>query len=124
MSARGLGALALAAALLGGAACGGGGGSPEPTPTKPGALPASLTTITVTDFRFQPLSLQVPVGTRVTWTFRGQAEHQVVGNFNGEEIASAVMRSGNFEREFTEPGTFSYRCGVHGDAMSGIVTVR
>ncbi len=120
---RRVAALALGA-MLAAAACSGDAGGPVPTPTKPGALPASLTTVTVTDFRFQPRSLQVPVGTRVTWTFRGQAEHQVAGNFNGAEVASGVMRTGNFEHEFTEPGTFSYRCGVHGDAMSGLVTVR
>jgi len=108
-----------------GAACGNGEETaPVPTPTRPGALPASLTTIAVTDFRFQPLSLQVPTGTRVTWSFRGSAEHRVVGTFNGVPIDSGPMRSGNFEYEFTEPGTFSYRCGVHGDAMQGSVVVR
>lgn len=116
-------AVVVGAAL--GAACGGGeGGIPTPTPTRPGPLPANLTTITVTDFRFQPLSLQVPTGARVTWTFRGNAEHSVVGMFNGASIDSGRMRSGNFELEFTAPGTFSYRCGVHGDSMQGTVVVR
>ncbi|WP_322796238.1 cupredoxin domain-containing protein [Tepidiforma sp.] len=116
-------ALAVAVAAVA-SACGGGEALPEPTPTKPGALPANLTTITVTDNRFQPRSLQVPVGTRVTWSFRGEAAHQVVGTFEGSAVDSGPMRRGNFEFEFTAPGTFAYRCGIHGEAMAGEVIVR
>lgn len=105
-------------------ACGGGDPTPEPTPTKPGALPANLTTITVTDNRFQPRSLQVPVGTRVTWSFRGEAAHQIVGTFEGSTVDSGPMWRGNFEFEFSAPGAFVYRCGIHGEAMTGEVIVR
>jgi len=115
--------IAVCLAVLG-SACSGGAGAPEATPTKPGALPANLTTITVTDFRFQPRSLQVPVGTRVTWSFRGQVSHRVTGTFAGEAVDSGELRSGNFEFEFMEPGVFDYTCGVHGAAMSGQVIVR
>lgn len=117
--------IALVGSAAIGAACGDGERDiPTPTPIRPGPLPANLTTITVTDFRFQPLSLQVPTGTRVTWTFRGNTQHSVVGIFNGAGIDSGRMRSGNFEFVFTDPGTFSYRCGVHGNSMSGTVVVR
>ncbi len=115
-------ALVVAAGLV--AACGGDRGVVEPTPTKPGALPANLTTISVTDFRFQPMHLTVPVGTRVTWSFRGGSAHSVVGMFGDRAIDSGAMRSGNFEFVFEEPGEFVYRCGIHGEAMAGRVTAR
>ncbi len=117
-------AIVVALMAIAASGCGGDAGAPEATPTKPGALPANLTTITVTDFRFQPRSLQVPVGTRVTWSFRGKESHRVTGTFAGEEVDSGELRSGNFEFEFTEPGVFAYTCGVHGAAMSGQVIVR
>jgi plastocyanin len=107
-----------------GTACGGEDGGTVPTPAGPGSLPAKLTTITVTDYRFQPLSLQVPVGTRVTWSFRGRAEHTVTGTFDGQPVDSGRVRSGSFEFEFTVPGVFEYRCAVHGESMAGTVTVR
>lgn len=117
-------AMALLLTGLAVAACGGDAGLPVPTPTKPGALPANLTTVTVTDFRFEPMNLTVPVGTRVTWSFRGDVAHSVVGLFGAQTIDSGAMRRGNFEFVFDAPGEFVYRCGIHGEAMAGRVTAR
>jgi plastocyanin len=95
------------------------------TPTQAGSLPGNLTTIRVVDNSYTPTGLQVPVGTRVTWTWEGVVPHTVSGTFNGETVESGVQElGGEFEFEFTSAGIFEYFCMVHGTEMSGTVTVQ
>lgn len=75
--------------------------------------------ITVTDDSFEPSWLQVPTGATVTWTFDdGGRAHNVVG----DGWSSAVLEDGAYERTFTAPGTFSYRCTLHW-GMTGRIDV-
>ena len=100
-------------------------GAGEATPTTASSLPGNLTTIRVVDNAYSPTGLQVPVGTRVTWTWEGVVPHTVSGTFNGEQVESGVQElGGEFEFEFTSSGVFEYECLVHGSVMSGTVTVQ
>jgi plastocyanin len=84
---------------------------------------SSGVTIRVEDNVFSPDARTVPAGTEVTWQWAGELPHSVEGTFNGQEVKSAQQREGTFKFTFASAGTFSYLCGVHGQAMSGTITV-
>ena len=102
------------------AACGADG-----TSTSTPAGPAGLTfVVRVTDNAFTPQHLTVPTGTSVTWEWSGKNEHSVVGAFGAGDVQSPRHRgSGQFALTMGVSGTYFYHCGVHGNAMSGTVTV-
>lgn len=108
--------------LLATASCGGGddGGT---GPGNGGGSGNGSTTgaIDVRDNSFSPSSTTVPTGTTVTWTWRGQAQHDVV--FSGG-VRSPIQNAGTYARQFTTAGTFDYQCSIHGASMSGRVTVQ
>ena len=90
-----------------------------------GGIPGNLTTITISDNKFSPGSLQIPVGAKVTWRWTGKNEHEVVGTFDEVEVDSPRQRGeGTFSFAFEHAGVFAYQCAVHGAAMSGTVTVQ
>jgi plastocyanin len=117
------------------AACGGGGdatspkggnnpgGSPGTTPpTTPPITPVATSAVTVSNDQFTPASVQVPVGTTVTWTWAaGATAHNVSfadGVSSGDRGANA-----SYSRTFSTAGTFSYVCTLHG-GMQGTVLVQ
>jgi plastocyanin len=77
-------------------------------------------------FQFQPDTLVVPAGTRVTWTNRDDIEHTVTagmgdqadGRFAGSLAAKGAVFSFTFER----PGDYAYFCDRH-HFMRGTVRV-
>lgn len=94
-------------------------------PAGSGGIPAALTTVTVSDNKFAPVGLQVPVGTTVTWTWTGSARHSVKGTFSGEEINSPTLSgTGVYLFAFQKAGVFEYECGVHGAGMKGTITIQ
>jgi plastocyanin len=102
----------LAAAVL--AACSAAGGDPATaTPVKSGEVVAK-------DNRFAPVAVEVPAGTTVTWRFEdGGTPHDVTG----EGWKSGDPQSkGTYRRTFDRPGTYDYRCTLHG-GMDGRVVV-
>lgn len=93
-------------------------GSPSPT------TGATEPEVRVVDNAFQPATLNVDVGTEVTWTFAGSLPHSVVGEFAGEDVESeTITGSGTFTFTFEEPGTFEYICAIHGAEMAGTIEV-
>ena len=102
----------LAAAVLAAAAGGGDGGAASATPVKTGEVVAK-------DNRFDPAAVEVPAGTTVTWSFQdGSVPH----NVKGDGFESRTMSSGSFRHRFDTPGTYAYRCTLHG-GMDGRVVV-
>ena len=80
---------------------------------------AQGTGVTIVDFAFQPASLQVAVGSTVTWTNGGQAPHTATGSgFNSGTLAPGA----SFSQTFGTAGTFSYICSIHPN-MQGSITV-
>ncbi|MFN0093483.1 MAG: cupredoxin domain-containing protein [Dehalococcoidia bacterium] len=129
-----LAAAAVAAlSTVGVAACGGDDDEPATPTPKPAAATAAKTTaaenakVGVADNSFSPASLTVKAGTAVRWTWSGSNPHSIVGKGdNASKIpkSSTQTGSGTYELSFTNPGTYEYRCGVHGDSMSGKVIVQ
>jgi plastocyanin len=76
------------------------------------------TTIAVVDNDFEPDELVVEVGTEVSWEWRGQAEHNVLG----PDFESPLQSSGTFTHTFDREGTYTFVCGPHG-GMTGTIHV-
>jgi len=74
--------------------------------------------VAVKDNKFDARVIEVPAGTTVTWTWEGKHDHNVVGD--GWE--SDKQKEGTFQRAFEAPGTYDYRCTLHG-GMTGRVIV-
>jgi len=78
-------------------------------------------TVSVDDNVFVPAAVTIDVGGTVTWTWTGSNPHTVTADDGS--FASAQQTSGSFSQTFDTAGTFSYFCEVHGQVMSGTVTV-
>jgi plastocyanin len=102
--------------------------TPAPTATPPelasvGLPVVSTATVTMVDDRFDPVTLEVPVGTSVTWVNKGADWHSVAaydGSFESDKVAPGT----SFSFTFTRAGTFKYICKHHGlQGMIGQIIV-
>jgi plastocyanin len=109
-------AIGLFALLAAAGSCGGGGEGG--TVTDPGPGPNN---VDVRDNSFSPSAMSVPVGTTVTWTWRGSNAHDV---YFSSSVNSGAKTSGSYARQFTAAGSYDYLCTIHGSAMSGQVVVQ
>jgi plastocyanin len=108
--------VALAAAVaLTAAGCASSG---EPSDAPAGAAQRT-SEVTAKDLRFNPARIEVPAGTTVTWRFddRGVPHDVVADGFHSER-----MSGGTFTHQFTEAGTYAYKCSLH-QGMTGEVIV-
>jgi len=107
---------AVAAGVLALFALAGCGSDSKPEAADPagGAAGATGNAIEVKDFAFKPEKATVKVGTKVTWTFKDDAAHNVEPVGGGELTKSPDLKDGgNFDFTFTKPGLVDYRCGIH-----------
>lgn len=77
---------------------------------------------------FTPSSIEVEVGTTVTWTNGSSVSHTVTSGTNGEHDgkfdSGSIPPSGTFTFTFDEVGTYPYYCIPHlSSGMTGTVTV-
>jgi plastocyanin len=101
-----IGGIALVVCLAG---CGGDDGASSSTPR-----------VEAQDFRFSIPTVHVPVGDSVEWDNTGRTEHTVKGpGF----FSRAIEPGGTYRHRFTRPGSYSYGCTLHPDAMRGRVIV-
>ncbi len=118
----------IAIVLISAAACGGSSSTGTQmgvnTTTPPGG-------ISVTNNVFTPVTKTVAVGATVQWAwnsctdngYSGQTcvSHNVVFD---DGVSSGLMDQGSFSRTFAVAGPYNYHCAVHGQAMSGTITVQ
>jgi plastocyanin len=84
---------------------------------------AATVTVDIVGFVFKPEMLTITAGDTVTWTNRDSAQHSVI-------FLAGLGQTENFglgqssSLRFLTPGVFAYICGLHGQSMSGTVTVR
>ncbi len=83
---------------------------------------AATVTVEIVAFVFKPDVLFITAGDTVTWTNRDSAQHNVV-------FLEGLGQTENFglgqssSLRFVTTGTYKYICGLHGQSMSGTVTV-
>src|SRR5947209_411473 len=84
--------------------------TPSPTPKPPTPVTVMIITNSSGSFAFSPSTLNIPVGTTVTWKNTTAAPHTV--SFNG--FGSGTINPGaTYSFKFTRAGTFGYMCMFH-----------
>ena len=91
----------------------GGSGSSEPVATTEVAMAKS--------YRFDPKTIEIEAGDRVTWTNEDNFTHTV--QVDGQEDHK-VERGESVSIAFETPGTSHYVCTLHSQDMDGEVIVR
>ncbi len=94
--------------------------APATTPVAANAVPAE-NTVSILDYSFDGATLDVPVGTTVTWTNDGGVIHTTTSTEGLWD--SGIMSSGDtFSYTFDEAGSYAYICSLH-PAMVGTIVV-
>ncbi len=77
--------------------------------------------IVIEQFKFNPASVTVPVGTTVTWQNKDSAAHTVTSNqgFGSDRLEQGAT----FSHTFAAAGTYNYVCKFH-PRMTGTVIVQ
>lgn len=75
------------------------------------------------NYEFSPQEITVKRGETVRWENNEKRQyHSVWFEALGEEESDYLFPEESYEREFSEAGTFPYRCGPH-ERMTGVVHV-
>ena len=71
---------------------------------------------------FEPATLNIPMGTTVTWTNHDDVAHTV---FNEDKVfISEMLDNGEkYSYEFHKAGSYHYHCSIH-SKMTGVVNVK
>ena len=79
--------------------------------------------VDITNFEFKPQKVVVKAGTKVTWTNRDTAIHDIKDTSPLATPQSKDLGKGDtFAITYAQPGTYSYICGIH-QYMTGSVEV-
>lgn len=79
--------------------------------------------VEIEDFEFTPATLEVKIGTEVTWLNHGEVEHTVTAD-NDSFDSENVDQNKEFSHRFTQRGDYKYHCDIHPDQMKGTITVK
>jgi amicyanin len=79
------------------------------------------TAVAITDFKFNPATLTVPVGSTVTWTNQDEEPHTIAAK-DGSFHSPGMDTHGTYSFTFTTPGSYDYICSIH-PFMTGTVVV-
>lgn len=88
--------------------------------------PSEEVVVEMLDFSYEPIELEVTVGTTVTWENVGEFQHSATAD-DGSFDTGLFDAGGSGSVTFDTAGTFPYYCSLHGSAggngMAGTVTV-
>ena len=125
-------ALLLACAAFGvvAAGCGnsddsGGGDNAQKTqqPAGGGGGSGGGAKVTMEGIKFNPASVTVKAGDKVTWTNKDSVGHDVTGDNFKSGDSGGLQNGDTFSHTFDKKGKFDYVCTVH-PGMTGSVTVK
>ena len=122
-----LAAVAAVAAVAGGGAAGCGGDDDDPaTPAaamaQGGGGGASTDLVAIADFAFDPETVTVDAGTKLTWTNDDEAPHTATAD-DGSFDTGTLKLDDTGAVALDQPGTYTYYCRFH-PFMKGTVEVR
>ncbi|RDH74431.1 plastocyanin [Mycolicibacterium moriokaense] len=83
--------------------------------------PQGGTAVSISDFKFNPATLSVPVGTTVTWTNQDEEPHTIAAK-DGAFHSPGLDTHGTYSFTFATAGTYDYVCSIH-PFMTGTVVV-
>ena len=79
--------------------------------------------ISIDNFTFNPPTLTVKAGTKVTWTNKDDIPHGIASANNAFTRSKALDTDDSFTFTFTTPGTYQYFCYIH-PHMTGTIVVQ
>lgn len=89
------------------------------TPSTQAPTKVEANTITIQNFSFNPGTLTVKQGTKVTWINQDSVTHRIKSDtFNSQDL----NQGDKFEFTFNNKGSFDYICGIH-PTMTGKIVV-
>jgi plastocyanin len=77
--------------------------------------------ILISNFAFDPPSMTVKVGTKVTWMNQDSATHTVVADDGKTFTSGGIAQGQTYSFTFTTAGTIPYHCSVHPQMKATIV---
>ena len=87
----------------------------------PASTPVTnVTEVTIANFAYAPSTIQVKVGTTVTWTNQDSAPHTLTFK-NGMKDSGWLRQGQSFSYAFTTPGPFDYYCTVHPNMVARVI---
>jgi len=102
--------------------------SSQNAPTSPSVAPTINTdanSITIENFAFNPATLTIKPGSKVSWTNRDGVDHTIVSDSGSPVLfkSEALATGASFSFTFTQPGTYAYYCSIH-PSMKGTIIVQ
>ncbi len=82
----------------------------------------ATTSVTMTDFCFEPSIVRVDVGATVTWRNESDQPHSVTGQNASWGSYEELLNGAATSRAFETTGTYAYYCMIH-PGMIGVVVV-
>ena len=96
------------------------------TPTTPSNSGANE--VLMQSSMFNPSSITVSAGTKITWTNKDGYDHTVTSGTPAQTTglfdSGNISAGGTFSFTFNTKGTYQYFCRIHSSMMQGTVTVQ
>ena len=89
-----------------------------------GAGTSKQNTIEIKDFAFNPQTITVRSGEKITWTNRDEEPHTIVSVEKQFKKSSALDTDQTFTITAGAPGTYTYFCSVHPKMTGTIIVVK
>ena len=86
------------------------------------AIASKQNTIEIKDFAFNPKTITVKSGEKITWINRDEEPHTIVSVEKQFKKSSALDTDQEFTITIGAPGTYTYFCSVH-PKMTGTIVV-
>ena len=86
--------------------------------------PPTILEIEIKNFAYNPSTIRIKTGTKITWYNADNSPHTVTSDSGGKaEVNSEILSPGDsYGHLFDMPGTFNYHCNFHTN-MKGTVIV-
>lgn len=80
------------------------------------AAPAAgggATTVDITDFKFDPITVTVKAGGKLTWINHDTAPHTATASGDGAFDTGTLKKNDKTTVQLKKPGTYAYVCAIH-----------
>ncbi len=84
---------------------------------------AGAMAVDIKDLAYNPATVEIPVGTAVTWTNSDAVPHTVTAQDRALLQSGTMDQGATFSQVFSEPGTIDYFCEFHANMKGSIVVV-
>jgi plastocyanin len=82
---------------------------------------AATGAISIKDFAFEPATLSVAAGSKVTWTNRDEEPHLVVSADAQFKASPALDTDDTYSAVLAKPGVYTYFCSIHPHMVGKII---